>query len=88
MRAPVLSIRHLHVNFILKSYFLALGVNDNFLSNVVRLNTQSIDQFLYCKKKNGWNAQQSQTRKDADQKVHRMQQINKKADKTVLESWQ
>lgn len=26
--------------------------------------------------------------KDVDQKVHRMQQINKKADKTVLESWQ
>lgn len=46
MRASVLSIRHLHVNFILKSYFLALGVNDNFLSNVVQLNTQSIDQFL------------------------------------------
>lgn len=46
MRVPVLSIRHLHVNFILKSYFLALGVKDNFLSNVVRLNTQSIDQFL------------------------------------------
>lgn len=56
MRASVLSIRHLHVNFIFKSYFLALGVNDNFLSNVVRLNTLTINRPIFvmqmsCKKK-------------------------------------